>query len=531
MVFVERWRAHEISLKSTLNYDNPFLDAQINAVFTSPSGRKIKRDAYWDGEDIFKISFAPTEIGRWDYIVSSLEGDAINGLKGSLQCVEYQGEYDIYRHGFLKVAGQGKYLSYYDDTPFFWLGDTHWGFISGERWDESNYPPFKCQFKGMVDKRVEQGFTVYQTNLRVGYDTHYWVDGKEGVLPDLNFYKNVVDPRMKYIADRGLVNALGFGWSGQIIGNQEMFRRLTKYIVARYGALPIVWTLAGEVAGYIENVRQQCIDEWRKIALLIEEIDDYNHLQTAHYTNERPFADYYQNEHWFDFTLNQAGHGDFPISAKYYKNHIAKYPNKPFIEGEAMYEGVLTLEENGSRDATPDMIRRIAYMSIQCGGCGYTYGAQGIWDAVWDKSKPPKLDIFGFKSWIEGIEGKCADQLTYMRSFYERVRFWEMRSFDACYKSAVPFTDETLFGLFNPLVTATLDMSRIIAYFTARSNSGNGSKLTLLKNSVYTASWFNPRNGEYLLIEENLIPIDGQWEVPPKPSKEDWLLLVEEKLC
>lgn len=525
---IERWRTHDIALTSTVNYENPFLDAHISAEFIGPGGRKIKRDAYWDGDDVFRISFAPTEIGRWDYTISSLDGDAIDGQKGSLECVAYTGECDIYRHGFVKVAGQGKYLSYNDDTPFFWLGDTHWGFIAGERWDESNYPPFESQFRGMVDKRVEQEFTVYQTNLRTGWGTHYWVDGKEGVLPDIDFYKNVVDPRMKYIADHGLVNALGFGWSGQITGNLEMFKRLTKYIVARYGALPMVWTLAGEVAGYKKDERQQSIDGWRSIALLIEELDEYNHLQTAHYTNERPFAEYYQDESWFDFTLNQAGHGDFPISAKHFKDHMAKYPNKPFIEGEALYEGVLTLEENGSRDATADMLRRVAYMSMQCGGCGYTYGAQGIWDTVWDKSVPPMFDVFGFKSWIEGIEGEGAGQLTCMRRFYETVRFWEMRPFDACYKSNVPFTDDTLFGMFNPLITASLDMSRIVAYFTARSTPGNGAKLTLLKNSRYTALWFNPRNGDYVVAEENLIPADGQWEVPDKPSKQDWLLLVEE---
>ena len=67
------------------------------------------------------------------------------------------------------------------------------------------------------------------------------------------------------------------------------YRKTFRYIVARYGALPMVWTLAGEVAGYSGGeVRQQCIDGWREVAKLVERIDGYGTLQTAHYTNERP---------------------------------------------------------------------------------------------------------------------------------------------------------------------------------------------------------------------------------------------------
>ena len=529
----EKWRAGILSFESKKNYENPFLDVVIKAVFTAPSGRKIVREAYWDGGNTYRVSFAPSETGEWNYTLECDDDNGLKGQHGTIECVEYTGTLDIYKHGFLKIGGQGKYLAHDDDTPFFWLGDTHWGFISGERWDESNHPEMDSMFRGMVDRRAMQKFNVYQTNLRPEFwaGNHYWVDGQKGKLPDVAFYQLQVDPRMQYIADAGLVNALGLAWGMSVCGEIGLYKNFARYIVARYGALPIVWTLAGEVAGY-DNQRQKLIDGWREVALLIEKLDGYNNLQTAHYTNERPFADYYQNENWFDFTLNQAGHGDYPISAKYYKEHRAKYPDKPFIEGEALYEGVSTLEENGSRIADAAMMRRTAYMSIQLGGCGYTYGAQGIWDTVWDKNELPAFNIFnlGRKTWIDAIDAEGGCQMTYMREFYEKVKFSQLSPCACCYKTGMGFTDDALFGMFAPNVSANNDMSTVVLYFSASSrSSGESTKIQYLQNRRYTASWFNPRTGEYTVFSDAVQPLKGEWTPPEKPSAEDWLLLIQMK--
>jgi hypothetical protein len=530
----EKWRAGILSFTSAVRADNPFLDLVITAEFTGPSGRKITREAYWDGGDTYKVSFAPTERGAWTYILIAPENTGLNGTTGELECIDYTGDLPIYRHGFLKIGGQGRYLTYDDDTPFFWLGDTHWGFISGEKWDESNHPKMKSMFKGMVDKRWAQGFNVYQTNLRSegGFlgDTHFWVDGKEGLLPDVAFYQKEVDKRMFYLADTGMVNALGFAWGGSVVGKLELQKNLARYIVARYGALPVVWTLAGEVAGYGGAQRQACIDGWREVALLVQDIDGYHNLQTAHYTNERPFADYYQNESWFDFTLNQAGHGDYPISGKQYRDHRKQYPDKPFIEGEALYEFVFTLEENGGRIANADMLRRAAYMSMQCGGCGYTYGAQGIWDTVWEKPKEaPLFNPFNPHgiTWHEAVDGEGAAQMGYMREFYETLGFTRLRPFMGCLESRMSFSDESLFGMFNPYITASEDMGLVVLYFTSQTRT-MGASIGYLKNRPYRAQWFNPRENKYLPLDEPVQPRDGKWELPRTPDNKDWLLVIRE---
>ena len=522
---VECWKPIILTLKTTKEYKNPFLDCIITAEFTGPNNQVIIREAYWDGDNIFRISFAPTEIGIWKYRIYCEGESDINQKTGEIECIPYTGEYAIYQHGFLKISDDHRYFIYADGTPFFWLGDTHWEFAYRENWDKSNHPDMESMFKGMVDRRVEQGYTIYQTNLRsdalMGGDSLYW---KEPNIPNVEFYQNELDRRMHYIAENGLVNALGFAWFMSIENQIEKYQNLARYIIARYGALPMVWTLAGETAGYDKSKHTFYIDSWREVALVVQKLDSYQHPRTAHYTNERPFASYYQDEDWFDFTLNQAGHGDFVVSVDDYKAFLKEHNNKPFVEGEAFYEFCSTLEENGTRMCTDDMVRRVAYLTMQAGGCGYTYGAQGIWDNVWEKGEENKMVIFNQYDipWYEAIDGIGGYQMGYMRKFYEDQKFWELYPYQT--------NNESIgdpFGKKMPLISVTKDKKHWVFYYpesTRKSGNING-----LNNAIYEMQWFNPRTGIY---DENIneIQIENKtWKIPMKPDRKDWCLVLKEK--
>lgn len=528
----EIWRPVVLTFESACSFDNPFLDVEIWAEFTGSSGRVIRREAYWDGGRTYCVSFAPTELGVWNYVIEAPEQTGLNGCMGRVEAVPYAGDLDLYRHGFIRVADNPHLFAYSDGTPFFWLGDTHWEFAYRESWDASNHPGMTSQFRGMVDLRAEQGFTVYQTNLRsdMGAGDRYWIDGgmAKGVedVPNVAFYQRELDRRMAYIADAGLVNALGQAWAFAILGEHavEHQKHLARYLVARYGAYPMVWTLAGEVAGYRKEGRAAMLDGWREVALEIEVRDGYGHLATAHYTNERPFADYYQDEPWMDFTLNQAGHGDYLIKTSDYFDYLAAHDDKPFVEGEALYEFCSTLEEMGTRLCTADMLRRVAYICMQAGGAGYTYGAQGIWGNVWES--PEELDPFmaifnrfGI-TWAQAVDGEGAVQMGYMRSFYEDNHFWELAPYET--------TDAgNLFANKAPLATANQDLSRIVAYFgdTVRQKLAIEGVPT---GAAYASRWFNPRTGAYR-DGEDALAVTGSIILPDKPGVGDWLLVLELK--
>lgn len=528
MLRIEQWRAGILSFEAKPSGLHPFLEIRIEGTFEAPSGRRIIREAYWDGGTSYRISFAPTEPGEWSYRLSAPPETGLDGVRGKLACVPAQEGPAVYRHGFLRVSRDGRFLTYADGTPFFWLGDTHWSFVTGERWDESNHPEMASMFRGMVDRRVEQGFTVYQCNLMgtgaEGFPS-YWEDGEEGRLPNIAFYQSAVDPRMDYLAQSGLVIALGFAWTGVVLRKKEMLLQFARYIAARYGAYPIVWTLGGEIAGYSSRLRESLLSAWREVALQVERLDSYGHLQTVHYTTERPYADYYYEESWFDFALNQAGHGDHIIAPHFIRDHLRRHPGKPFVEGESLYEFCATLEPNGPRRCTADMLRQIAYMTIQLGGCGYTYGAQGIWDAVYEKPETP--DRSGFNTygvpWWEAIDGPGAWQMGAMRRFYEETHFERLRPAPDAARPYGELMNDALPELCLPLVSMDERAQTVVVYFTLSRLMDDRYVISGLTGERYRAEWFDPRTGAYEEIGV-IFPEHGEWLAPLRPVCADMLL-------
>ena len=527
MQTVSRWRTVELSFQSARGVQNPCTDVDAEAIFTGPGGIEIRRPAFWDGGRTWRVRFAPTQPGVWHYTLSTNDSSntGLNRSTGELQSIDDNEDHPIYRHGFLRKGSGGRYLAHADNTPFFWLGDTHWQFTS-ERWDEANKPGWSSQFRSMVDARVQQGFTVYQSNLMLfdwsSETSPYWVEGK--LFRDINvdFFQTTVDRRMAYIANQGLVNAMGLGWYSIVDENLEGVKRFARYIVARYGSYPMVWTLGGEVAGYEPDRRRARIDGWREVALTIQDADGYNQPRTAHATNERPIAPYYQGEDWLTLTLNQHGHGDFDMHADHYRDYLAAYPGTPLVEGESMYEGLLSVEYQGRRPVTDTMVRHVAYRAMQSGCCGYTYGAQGCWNAAWDRddSKP----FWGNLPCYEGIDLPGAEQLSHMRRFYEEVGWIQLRPFMACFSAEYIFNNT----IYAPLVTANPEMDTVVIFFgeTYRSSDGRAT-LSLLKNAPYRLQWFDPRTGLFTLIEEQAHPVNGTLALPAKPDGRDWVFLAQ----
>jgi hypothetical protein len=510
----EQWRVLEIPLTSAIDYANPFLDVDVTATFTAPDGSVITRLAFWDGGKLWKVRFAPTETGRWSFKISS--SDPTNSgfnQAGTVQANAYTGNLPIYQHGFLKKSANGRYLTYADGTPFFWLGDTHWFFDDKERWDTANKTGWTSQFIGMVDKRVKQKFTVYQTAI-FGPSGKYWDHGDVGNKIAPKYFDNNLDEKMQYIADNGLVNALALGFHGNIDGNVIVETRLAKYMVARYGALPMVWITAGEVAGYDKSLRQSRIDGWRQVALEINQDDGYNQLQSAHYTNDAPT--YYQGEPWFDFTMLQDGHTQFAPTTRfltYYNN----YPTTPLLESETFYE-------QQAAEVDDALIRKAAYRAIQAGSFGFTYGAQGIWNAAWDE-KDVKDDSTGFvhHNWSEAIDFPGATEMTYLEDFYTAIPWQKLEPRPTDWVVwQQNLSDENM-----PIVKADASADNVVIYFPKGYNSaGTLGTLSHLQNANYKARWFDPAIG-FFNAPTQIIPQNGKWKIGPKPNANDWLLLVQ----
>ncbi len=508
----KQWRVFEITLTSTRAYANPFTDVGVTAVFTGPAGLALTRPAFWDGGDTWKVRVAFPELGRWTYRVSASDpaNAGLNTPLVALRCEPYTGLLPIYQHGFLGVSANRRYLQHADGTPFFWLGDTHWFFDSKEQWDTSNDPRWTSQFRALVDRRVAQGFSVYQSVI-FGPSSSLWAPGEVGTRINPDYFREQLDRKMAYLADQGLVNAFGLGFHANIDDRAEALAQLARYVVARYGAYPMVWITGGEVSGSDPELREARLAGWRQVALAIDQADAYHQPQTAHYTND--FPTYYQGESWFDFTMLQGGHRSVPIDSLYYQRYYQAQPTVPFLEAEANYEGF-------SPRYTADLVRATAYRAIQSGSLGYTYGAQGIWNAAWDAADTVNDFVEAHWNWNEAIDFPGGQQMAYLARFYRRVPWATLLPRPQGWVEYPPQSVDAN----RPSVTADPAARNVVAYLPAGFTAlGAGLTFINLPDQTYAIRWYNPRTGQWLYQGRAHLGL-GQWRLEPAPAGEDWLV-------
>ncbi|MGH9199550.1 MAG: DUF5060 domain-containing protein, partial [Acidimicrobiia bacterium] len=221
------WRPVELTFEAAQTYDNPYTEGTMDATFTGPGGRHMVMPGFWDGGDTWRVRFAPPEAGIWRYVTSSPD-EGLSGHRGIIDARPYQGSLDIYQHGFPKVSDNQRYFTHMDGTPFFWMGDVEASsMVSATRFDTSNDPRFESQFKGIVDTRAEQGFTVvsHAETFAVNNSETYspgraWLGvGEDEFMRklDARFFQDV-DRRVAYISDAGMVtllaNGVGFSLAG-----------------------------------------------------------------------------------------------------------------------------------------------------------------------------------------------------------------------------------------------------------------------------------------------------------------------------
>lgn len=528
----EQWRTVDIPIVTTKTYTSPFEDVDVFGVFDGPDGRQIKLLAFWDGDGTWILRFAPTQTGIWNFSTYSTDSNNVDFVcNGTVECAPYAGDLDMYRHGFLQVSEDKDYLEHADGTPFFWLGDTHWTFVTEERFNESNCPKYDSQFKACVDKRVTQKFTVYQCNFRDGKISGFFGrnidlmhETPEGFIPNLEEFHKNVDPKMKYLADAGFLIAVGYAWGYDMEPNGlERYKKFAKYTAARYGAYPVAWTLAGELPGYMGDLEKN-VRLWNEVAKEGEKWSAYENLQSAHLACSRPFPKIYENESWFDFAMSQAGHGDFDMAQTMYVEFKEMYKGHPVLESEATYEGA-TSNEYTSRIIPAAMMRRLAYLIMQSGGCGYTYGCNGVWELQWEAGVGGIG--WGDMAWWDGLELPGADQLTIFRDFYESVEWYRLKPLSSDQAMTKSFFMENS-NRTQIFFTGDKELKTIVGYFSETAMRSFIIKSTDVK--AYKGWWLNPENGERTEMSELLYPVDGVLEYNAQDrfaNRQDMLLVLQ----
>lgn len=254
IVQARQWQVSEFVLIGTTRTANPYAEVEVNITFTGPGGEVIVRPAFWDGENVWKVRFTPTVPGTWHWqsVCSAADDTGLHDRSGDMHCVRNEAGQAVYRHGFLRVSANRRHFVHADGTPFFWLGDTHWQMPDTERVDLCNHPqhggaacPYGGQFQHLVADRHARGFTVYQTYPSAA-SAHWWTIPCTQINPER--FREVFDMQMDCLAAHGFVIALGCGHFNNSTRIPEAdLCRWARYLVARYGAHPVVWITCQEM--------------------------------------------------------------------------------------------------------------------------------------------------------------------------------------------------------------------------------------------------------------------------------------------
>ncbi|OOG85500.1 hypothetical protein B0E41_08160 [Hydrogenophaga sp. A37] len=427
----------EIRLQSTTAYAEPFKDVVLDVAFTAPGGTTVVVPAFWAGEATWCVRYASSETGAHAFrTLCSDEGNpSLHGQVGEVHIEPYRGDNPLYKHGGIQVSADRRHFCHADGTPFFWLGDTWWMGLCGRlSWPED--------FKALARNRKETGFNVIQLVAGLYPDMPLfderglsssgfcWEEDLSRINP--RFFDEA-DQRIFHLVEQGLVPCIlgAWGYYLPMIGLDNM-QRHWRYLIARWGALPVVWAAAGEqtMPWYLENHAQkaasriQLASDWSQVMAHMRSINGFGRLITTHpVTSAR---DSVTDITLLDFEMQQTGHGSpTPHHALRAWQGWCAQPAMPVISAEARYEGL----EIGPTVTARNAREAFWAHALNSGLAGHTYGANGIWqvNAVEQPFGPsPSGSCWGNMPWVQAMHLPGARQMGLAKQFLEALPWHEV---------------------------------------------------------------------------------------------------------
>lgn len=383
------WKPVEIRLSSEGTFQNPYTDIEVTAVFEHEAGARYEVPGFWDGDTTWRVRFAPSEPGEWQWSVMGNPSDADLNESGKFTAASYQGSNPIWEHGFLQPSDTQRILEHVDGTSFFWLGDTVWSASAKATQEEwSDY----------LTKRQSQGYNVVQMNTLPQWDAakpqRRFPFGEDWDFdsPRPSYFQQL-DQLIELATEHGMIPALVALWFNYVPEtNQEWAdhpyhiprhpmtegeaARYGRYIAARYGSYGAVWMISGDT-----DFPKAALDVYRAAGESITEHAPHP-LCTFHTPGQDRLPENANDEPWLDFRTYQSGHhyGERQREAfRLAEDTRDMEPTRPALNAEPCYEQWAYFEEPDIRISRADA-RRAAWWSILAGAnVGITYGAPGLW--------------------------------------------------------------------------------------------------------------------------------------------------------
>lgn len=518
------WEVIETSFTSGRQYRNPFVDVQVDVVFRG-GGQQWRVPAFWAGDGTWTVRFAPPVPGEFTGRVECTDpaNPDLNGKERTFSVGAYQGTNPLLKHGFVRAIPGQHYFAHADGTPFLWLADTWWkGLCQRLTWDG---------FRELTADRRAKGFSVIQIVCGPYPDENFFQPSwaNEGGQPYLTKDLSVVNPkyfeyadrRLKHLVDAGLAPAIVGAWGRGDCNSLEAFgaanlKRHWRHLIARYGAYPVIWILAGEIADETKWGR----GPWAEIAEYVREIDPYRHPLSCHTGQGRRGAE--GDACLIDYDMVGGSHDEREAIANGTLTLItaacAKKPAMPVLCGETCYEGHM-------QQGFGDVQRHIFWRNMLNGAAGHTYGAAGIWHAgvegdhgnwgAWERQP------YDWTTWKQGMNYPGSTQLGLGRQLLEKYPWARFEPHPewapGCHAAGIP--------------------GEVRFIYLPRRNIYNwsGPVVKNLEPDVdWHATYFDPATGRQFdqgIVkarakpgEKTASPVDFQRNVP---SPQDWVLVLE----
>jgi hypothetical protein len=523
----------EWSLTSDKGYGDPFNEVDVDVVVEGPDGRELRVPAFWAGEQTWRVRFAPPSAGTYRYRseCTDTSNPQLHGQTGELEVATYAGDNAALSHGKLRIADGARHLEHEDGTPFFWLGDTWWMALCRRlRWPGD--------LRALVADRVAKGFSVVQIvaglypdmpafDQRGANEAGFpWERDYARINPS---YFDMADLRIDWLAQSGLVTCIvgAWGYHLQWLGKDRM-RQHWRNLIARYGAYPVVWCIAGETSMpyYLSESKDE--DEaflkegWTELARYVRETDPYANPITVHPT--RYGRDEVEDPAVMDFEMLQTGHfgrSNLSDAVDMMTESLAREPRMPVLVGEAGYDGML---ETNREEAQ----RFLFWTSLLSGAAGHTYGANGIWQVNMDQEpygKSPHGTSWGDLPWRDAYQLPASGQLGLGKRLLERYPWWQFEPHPEWVEPHHSDRDRHL--PYAAGIPGEVTVVFIPNEAMRLAWEGGVSIKGIDADREWRGMFFNPKTGDSHVIEAVRPDANGGYLVPSPPIFQDWVVVLE----
>ena len=299
-----------------------------------------------------------------------------------------------------------------DGKPFFWLGDTAWLLLSAVTEQDA--------FVYLKD-RSDKGFNVIQADLIHSLGGH----GQRWDMQSREYWEHC-DRVIDRAGELGLMMALLPSWGSLVkegILNTDNVERYGRFLARRYADRDnILWLLGGDI-------KPEGFEEYyTRLGSLLKDTSP-DRLIGFHPFGRCSSSLWFDGADWLDFHMFQSGHRRYDQCSMgawddtsnsmslygednwRYVRHDLALGNRPVIDGEPSYEGILQgLHDETQPYWTAKDARRYAYWSVFAGAAGHTYGDNSVMQ-FYDPASGRKGAYGARDSWKDALDHPGAGQM------------------------------------------------------------------------------------------------------------------------